>query len=85
MLGGFHPHHHPRHPPATIEAPAMTHPIYAVTVYEVTQVHGAFHVMNTLDHFPVPTVFDSLREALEYADNGELSPDAVDVLLSFPK
>jgi hypothetical protein len=61
------------------------HLIYAVTVYEVTQVNGEFHVVNTLDHFPVPTVFDSLREALEYADNGELSPDALAVLLAFPK
>lgn len=61
------------------------HLIYAVASYEVTHVNGEFHVVCTLDPLPVPTVFDSLREALEYADNGELSPDALDVLLAFPK
>ena len=61
------------------------HLIYAVTSYEVTQVNAEFHVVCTLDPLPVPTVFDSLREALEYADNGELSPEAIAVLLSFPK
>lgn len=65
----------------------MTDPIYAVTSYEVHQltVPAEFHVVNILDAFPVPTVFESLREALEYADNGELSPEAIAVLLSFPK
>lgn len=61
------------------------HPIYSVTSYEVTQVNAEFHVVCTLDDFPVWTVFDSLRDALEYADNGELSPDALAVLLAFPK
>ena len=60
-----------------------TTPLYAVTCYEVSRVMGQFHVINLLDYFPVPTVFQSLREALEYADSGELSREALAVLATY--
>ena len=57
-------------------------PIYDVTSYAVYVVDGEFLVHAMLDHLWFHCG-DSLRHALEYADNGELSPEALRVLATY--
>lgn len=59
----------------------QTTPIYSVTSYEVAENDLGYTVANTLDG--TRETFDDLRDALEYADNGELSPDAVRCLMNY--
>ena len=61
-------------------------PIYDVTSYAVYRIMGQFVVHNVLDDPDGVNFFpcgDSLRHALEYADNGELSPEALRVLATY--
>ena len=58
-------------------------PMYEVTSYALYNVYGGFIVHDTLDDFFFH-FGDSLREALEYADNGELSREALAVLATYP-
>lgn len=59
----------------------MTFPcLYTVTSYDVHHCRrtGFFVVVNTLDM--TEQLFDTLADALDYADNGELSPEAQRIL-----
>lgn len=57
--------------------------LYEITCYEVHHCKRTkyFVVVNTLDM--TESLFDTLAEALEYADNGELSPEAQRILKTY--
>jgi len=61
-------------------------PIYDDTSHAVYRIMGQFVVHNVLDDPDGVSFFlcgNSLRHALEYADNGELSPGALRVLATY--
>ena len=61
-------------------------PIYTVTSFAVYAINGRFFVGDTTadqwERHP-SALFDTLEEALEFADNGELSAEALAVLKNF--
>lgn len=64
----------------------MSRPIYAATCFAVYATDNGFRVIDTYEdvgHQYTDRTFDTLQDALEYVDNGELTDEALALLQEY--